>query len=88
MIIETIPHGAIPYRCKHCESMYLWTPSVKVGKCYLRSRLIECNKSECEYYEPEWDAVQCPICKNKYEQERISTIKYKFARAFMDRKAR
>lgn len=88
MIIETIPHGAIPYRCKHCESMYLWTPSVKVGKCCLRSRVPECDKSECEYYEPEWDDVKCPFCKNKYDQERISALKYKFARAFMDRKAR
>ena len=86
MIIETIPHGAIPYRCKHCESMYLWTPSI-IGKCSIRRGSPECEKSDCLYYKPDIDEVRCPFCKNNYDQERISAFKYKIARAFKERHA-
>ncbi len=87
MIIETIPHGAIPYRCNHCESMYLWTPSYEGGKCSILAGTPECEKSDCHYYEPDIDEVRCPFCKNHYDQERISVIKYKFARASKKRQA-
>ena len=80
MIIETIPHGAIPYRCSYCESLYLWTPSYKSGKCSIRTGSPECEKSDCHYYEPDIDEARCPFCKNKYDQERISVIKYKLVR--------
>lgn len=79
MIIETIPHNAIPYKCTHCESMYLWKPSTD-GNCSFRGKSHECEKSDCYYYEID-NEVRCPFCKDKYEQERISPFKYKIARA-------
>ena len=85
MIIEVIPHGAIPYKCSHCESMYLWTPSCTDGECILRSGSPECEKSDCHYYKPDIDEARCPFCKNQYDQERISPFKYKIARAFKGR---
>jgi len=87
MIIEQIPYGAIPYRCTHCKSMYLWAPSYEGGKCSILAGTPECEKSDCHYYEPDIDEVRCPFCKNHYDQERISVIKYKFARASKKRKA-
>lgn len=86
MIIETI--GAIPYRCKHCESMYLWTPSIEKGTCGLRSKKPECEKQNCLYYEPNRDDAQCPFCSDKYEQERISLFRYKIARALRRKRAK
>ena len=85
MIIEVIPHGAIPFRCSHCESMYLWTLSYKDGKCSIRSGTPKCKKADCHYYEPDIEEVRCPFCKNIYSQVRISPFKYKIARAFKGR---
>lgn len=81
MIVETIQHGAIPYMCEHCKSMYLWTPSEEDedGVCRIKSGEPKCEMTDCEYYtlDPE---VRCPFCKNKYEQKRISAFRYKIAR--------
>lgn len=80
MIIETIKHGAIPYMCEHCKSMYLWTPSEENGSCRLRSSEPKCEKSDCHFYEPEIEEARCPFCKNKYDQKRISAFRYKVVR--------
>lgn len=79
MIIETIQHGAIPYMCEHCKSMYLWTPSNEDGVCTARSKELKCEKPDCEYYTPDPE-VRCPFCKNRYEQKRISEFRYKIVR--------
>ena len=33
MVIETIPHGVIPFRCERCMTVYLWKPSIADGFC-------------------------------------------------------
>lgn len=81
MIIETIQHGAIPYKCKHCKTVYLWTPSCDDGMCRIRPGSPKCQKSDCYYYEPDPEVVErCPACKSRYEQKRISAFRYKIVR--------
>ena len=79
MIIEKIPHGAIPYRCTHCESIYLWTPLEEDGFCEVLAGRPKCEKSDCEYFEMDPE-VRCPFCKNRYDQKRISAFRYKIVR--------
>ena len=81
MIIESIPHGAIPYRCKECESLYLWKPGVKKEYCGIKTDKPECINHECAYFEIEAENPRCPICYSKHREVRISNFRYKLMRA-------
>ena len=86
MIIESIPHGAIPYKCNTCKSIYLWKPVTEKEYCeFTKSTYMEnpkCDKKEeCIFFEAQLEPVRCPVCKTKYCSERINPFRYKLLRA-------
>ena len=85
MTIEAIPHGVIPFRCKRCETVYLWEPSIADEFCSVRAFHAKCTKQECRYYESDVEEAQCPVCKTRHNQERIGSFQYKLIRAFSKR---
>lgn len=85
MVIEVIPHGAIPFMCKRCMTVYLWKPSIVDEFCKVRAGHQECTIQECRYYEADVEEVQCPVCKTRHNQKQIGSFQYKLTRAFSKR---
>jgi hypothetical protein len=81
MTIEVIPHGAIPFRCECCMTVYLWKPSIADEFCGIDNIHTKCTKQECRYYEADIEEAQCPVCKTRHNQERIGNFRYKLIRA-------
>lgn len=87
MVIEAIPREAIPFKCERCGTVYLLKPSIADEFCRINSVYNECKctKQECKYYESDIEGAQCPVCKTRYSQERIGSLRYKLIRAFSKR---
>lgn len=85
MVIETIPYGAIPYKCDICMTVYLWKPSIVDEFCSVEAGHQECTIQECRYYESDIEEAQCPVCKTRHNQERIGNFRYKLIRALKEK---
>ena len=76
MVIDIVKSKGVPFRCNNCNTYFAWKPD-KQGACFLRTKRPQCEKVECEYYEPA--KKKCPECGSDDLSE-ISTIVYKIMR--------
>lgn len=59
MIIDVVKSKGIPFRCNTCNAYFAWKPDGH-GGCRIRSRYLQCEKVECNYYTP--TEKYCPEC--------------------------
>jgi len=76
MIIDVLKSKGVPFRCNNCNTYFAWKPDEQ-GECRICTKYKQCEKTECNYYEPV--GKKCPECGSSNLTE-IPAIVYKIMR--------